>query len=106
MSYPQFAGTVAAAAASDPPSSCCAPAPDTLLRMYSARRWSARSVSATDSVASEDVREGAHGPCLCVSRSTADVPFRRGAAENLTESHPSRRISTRARHDELKLNNR
>jgi hypothetical protein len=54
--------------------------------MYSARRWSARSVSATDGAASEDAREGAHGPCLCVSRSTADVPFRRcGGTETNTE---------------------
>jgi hypothetical protein len=53
--------------------------------MYSARRWSARSVSATDGAASEDAREGAHGPCLCVSRSTADVPFRRcGGTETNT----------------------
>uniref|UniRef100_A0A0A9CJ07 Uncharacterized protein n=1 Tax=Arundo donax TaxID=35708 RepID=A0A0A9CJ07_ARUDO len=37
-------------------------------------------MSATDGVASDDdVREGAHGPCRCVSRSTADVPFRCGA---------------------------
>uniref|UniRef100_A0A0A9A5J0 Uncharacterized protein n=1 Tax=Arundo donax TaxID=35708 RepID=A0A0A9A5J0_ARUDO len=37
-------------------------------------------MSATDGVASDDILEGAHGPCRCVSRSTADVPFRCGAA--------------------------
>jgi hypothetical protein len=57
------------------------PCPDTLFWMYSARRWSARSTSANDGPAcTEDLDDGAHGPCRCASRSTADVPFRcRGA---------------------------
>jgi hypothetical protein len=51
-------------------------APDTLRWMYSARRWSVRSTSANGGPGCTDDRDGAaQGPCLCASRSTADVPL-------------------------------